>query len=742
MKRRDYLRVPFVCALMLGSVPPAFGQESATPPATQDDTVRVTTSEVLLDAVVRDKKGRPVQDLSPDDFEVYEDGVRQQIRSVRLVKREANNTAAAAAESAPSTNVTPTTTPPARSPLTDSAGVSAIALVFDRLSPEARKFARDAALNYSGDGLQAGNFVGVFNIDLSLRVVQPYTTDTQLVREAISRSGSQSSSSHASNVEQIQNLSNQQQSLAAKVAAAQSGASGGGQGNSSSAQQASAAGAATADQMFAEMAQRSLEVFEMLERDQQGYATTNGLLAVVNSMRRLPGRKALIFFSEGLAIPPGVQAYFRSVINSANRANVSIYAVDAAGLRALSGNDMARNEISRMANQAINRGDDAQTGRPLTMGLERNEDLLRSNPQGGLGQLASETGGFLIADTNNLKGRLRLVDEDLRTYYLLTYTPQNQNYDGRFRQIEVKLKRQGLDVQSRKGYYAINAEGSAPVLAYEAPALAALGSRLRANSFPVYAAALNFPQTGKPGLVPVVVEVPARTMTYAASADKKTFNTDFTVVALIKDDKLQVVKKMSNRYQLTGALDKMDAAKNSEILFYRETELPPGRYTVEAAVHDALANTTSVRAGSVEVPDADETKLRLSSVAIVKRGEQLKAADKNPNNPFQIGEALFYPNLGEPLRKAATKQMAFFFTAYLPKGDTAAPKMLLEIMAGSRALAQLQADLPVPDAAGRVQYASALPLDKFPPGKYDLKITVRDAAGAAVSRSTAFTVEP
>jgi len=741
MKRRDYLRVLLVCALTLGAMPPISGQQPSPPPSPQDDTVRVTTSEVLLDAVVRDKKGRPVQDLTADDFEVYEDGVRQQIRSARLVKREAGATPAAAAESAPKTDVTPTTAP-ARAPLTDAAGVSAIALVFDRLSPEARSFARDAALSYAGDGLQSGNFVGVFNIDLALRVAQPYTTDARLVREAISNSGTQGSSAHASTVERVQGLSTQQQSLGTTVAAGISAASAGGQGNSSAGQQASAAGAARADQIFAEMEQRSLEVFEMLERDQQGYATTNGLLAVVNSMRRLPGRKALVFFSEGLAIPPGVQAYFRSVINSANRANVSIYAVDAAGLRVISGNKMARDEISRMANQAINRGGDEQTGRPLTMGLERNEDLLRSNPQSGLGQLASETGGFLIADTNNLKGRLRQVDEDLRTYYLLTYTPQNQNYDGRFRQIEVKLKRSGLDIQSRKGYYAVNAGDSAPVLAYEAPALAALGSRLRANSFPVYAAALSFPQAGKPGLVPVVVEVPARTMTYAANAEKKTFNTDFSVVALIKDERQQVIKKMSNRYQLTGPLDKLDAAKNSEVLFYRETELPPGRYTIEAAVHDALAGTTSVRAGSVEVPDADDTKPRLSSVAIVKRGEQLKPADKNPNNPFQIGEALLYPNLGEPLRKATTKQMAFFFTAYLPKGDTSAPKMLLEIMAGSRALAQLQADLPAPDASGRVQYASALPLDKFPPGKYELKITVRDTAGVAVSRSTAFTVEP
>ena len=47
-----------------------------------------------------------------------------------------------------------------------------------------------------------------------------------------------------------------------------------------------------------------------MERDQQGYSTTNGLFAIISTLRRLPGRKSLILFSEGIAIPPAVQRLF------------------------------------------------------------------------------------------------------------------------------------------------------------------------------------------------------------------------------------------------------------------------------------------------------------------------------------------------------------------------------------------------------------------------------------------------
>src|SRR5262249_47249841 len=114
-----------------------------------------------------------------------------------------------------------------------------------------------------------------------------------------------------------------------------------------------AAGAAAVEQTFEAMRARTEETFEALQREQQGYATTNGVMAIVNSMSRLPGRKAVLFFSEGVSIPPNVQQHFRSVIHAANRANVSVYAVDAAGLRAESTLLATREEINARARQRM-----------------------------------------------------------------------------------------------------------------------------------------------------------------------------------------------------------------------------------------------------------------------------------------------------------------------------------------------------------------------------------------------------
>ncbi|MEJ7618426.1 MAG: hypothetical protein WKF30_16000, partial [Pyrinomonadaceae bacterium] len=313
--------------------------------------------------------------------------------------------------------------------------------------------------------------------------------------------------------------------------------------------------------------------------------------------------------------------------------------------------------------------------------------------------------------------------------------------DGRFRQISLKLKRSGLDVQSRKGYFAINSSYASPVLAYEAPALSALGSKTPANAFPVYASALSFPQPARPGLAPLLVEAQMRDMTFASDSTKKVYSTDFSVVVLIKNNQRQVVRKLSNQYLLGGALDKLEAARQGTVLFYREVDLEPGSYTIESVVYDALKSKASVRTTSIEVPAADESKLRMSSVAIIDRVEQLKAADKNPNNPFQLGDVLIYPNLGAPLRKSVAKRLGFFFTAQTPKGDTSTPQMLLEILAANRSLAQIKGELPAPDAAGRIQHASAISLESFQPGTYELKITITNAQGSA-SRSAQFTVQP
>src|SRR5688500_17455697 len=164
-----------------------------------------------------------------------------------------------------------------------------------------------------------------------------------------------------------------------------------------------------------------LRNFELMERDQQGYSTTNGLFAIIKAMRGLPGRKSLVLFSEGIAIPPAVQRLFLGVIDAANRANVSIYTMDAAGLRAESEQGQIREQVNQAGKRGINTGyaGGGSGTAPLTQALEKNEDVLRQDPHSGLGQLADSTGGLLFENTNNLRQGFDRIESDLRNYYLV-----------------------------------------------------------------------------------------------------------------------------------------------------------------------------------------------------------------------------------------------------------------------------------------------------------------------------------
>ena len=100
-----------------------------------------------------------------------------------------------------------------------------------------------------------------------------------------------------------------------------------------------------------------------------------------------------------------------------------------------------------------------------------------------------------------------------------------------------------------------------------------------------------------------------------------------------------------------------------------------------------------------------------------------------------------YPNLGEPLSKSETGELTIFITAYGPPGVTAAPKLILEILQSGRTVGKLQNDLPAPDQTGRIQYASAISIDKLQPGDYELKVLVQNAKSSAVNTAQ-FTIGP
>ena len=715
-------------ASLLAALPLRTLPQSQSKPQQRPVAVTTTTS-VLVDVVVKDKRGVAVRDMTKDEFEVYEDGVKQQVDYFERISRTIATPAAEVKEAPAEPRAAPAAAPP---PAAAQPGV--VAIVFDRLTTDARVRARNAAASYLGEPAAALNaFVGVFQINLSLTTVQNFTTDPKLAMQGIDKASAMVSSSFESNTLRVAGedaMLLRQNSMAQSVAAA-------GQSNPSA---GGAAGAAMADQMMQQMQSRMQETFEQLQRDQQGYATTNGLMALVNTMQRLPGRKAVIFFSEGLALPPNVQQHFRSVINAANRANVSIYAVDAAGLRTESTLAASRDEINARSRRRMDNLDRAasNTDGPLTKGLERNEDLLQLNPQNGLSQLAAETGGTFIGNTNQIGPKLREVDDDLSSYYLMSYVSANENYDGKFRNITVKVKRGGVDFLARKGYYAVPPTGSTPMFYYEAQPLAALSRGTPPREFPLLLTGLHFPENGRPGRVAVEVEAPASAFTFVNDAEKKVYTTDFSFVVLVRDQQShQVVEKLSYHYALVGPSDGATALKKTKILFYRDINLPPGKYQLEAVAFDAVSSKASVKHGLLEVPEAEEGQLRLSSVALIQRAEQIK---EKLESPFRLGEVLIYPNLGEPIHKSA-RQMGFYFNVYPAKGATETPKLTLELAQNDKTIAQIPLKLPPADETGRIQYASALPLDSLSPGPFELRAIVSDGK-RTLRRSAAFTLEP
>ena len=167
--------------------------------------------------------------------------------------------------------------------------------------------------------------------------------------------------------------------------------------------------------------------------------------------------------------------------------------------------------------------------------------------------------------------RLRQVNEDLHSYYLLTYSPRNQDYDGGYRRISVRVTRTGADVQARKGYYALRGSYDSPILEYEVPALAVLSRKTVTDAFQTHCAAFSFPEPTRPGLVPVVVEVPPGAINFLVDKAKTKYSADFSIVALIRDPNGHVARKLSTHYLLNGPYDKLEAALNGNILFYKET---------------------------------------------------------------------------------------------------------------------------------------------------------------------------
>src|SRR5437879_3998323 len=150
--------------------PPAFSQQPAAPaPVEQPPTVKTSVEEVLLDIIVRDKKGKPITDLKAEELTVIDNGAPQTITSFRLVR---------GAEAISQTGAT--------SKLDPLRQLRLVTLAFEPMGElDQRKLARSAAIDLIG-GEQGGNvYYAVMAINTRLLELQQLTKEKEVLTRAI-----------------------------------------------------------------------------------------------------------------------------------------------------------------------------------------------------------------------------------------------------------------------------------------------------------------------------------------------------------------------------------------------------------------------------------------------------------------------------------------------------------------------------------------------------------------------------
>jgi VWFA-related protein len=721
-----------VGVLLAGTVTAA--RQSAVPPADQPPTTRfgAATAGVVVDVVVRDKRGRPVEDLRQDEFEIFEDDVPQRVIAFEpYTPSDAPLTVAdAAAAAGVLPNVHTTTRRLAEGP-------PVIALAWDRLGPESRGLAHRAAKRLV-ETKAPGELVGIFLTDMTLYTLQPYTTDGAKLAAAVEDLATRATSALDREPSPLDSLVGRAQTSPTASASEggfglagfpQGGAQGGSEGDQTNpAAQGSWPG-------LVAMLQRMERSYTQFLYEAQGRASMLGLLALVDSLGQLPGRKTLFYFCEGLTIPDSQQARFRAVIDTANRNNVSVYTFDSAGLRVHSAQQQTAREVRELG--AAGLGAPSTRSPKRIESLEDNERLLKMDPAVSLGILADQTGGVLVNNTNALDRAIDRINEDRRHHYLLSYVSTNTALDGAYRRIDVKVKRRDVEVRARRGYRAIAPGIAAPILDYETGALAAIAAIPRPTAFPVQTRALSVPMPGRPGMTAIIAGFAGDAVTVTEDLKLKSYAGEATVLVRVTDATGGPVVKQSQHYQLTGQLAELPKMKAGNLLFFRTPELPPGEFIVTTAVHDGKGKRSSVVDTKIEIPVG--TGSVVGSLFVVTRAERLDPKDTSAaSHPLAGNGVLLYPSFGEPLSRKAQPEIAFALPIVVEPGSPP-PTATLELLQKGQPLAQLPLPLDKPDSTGRLLQVSRLPSAAIPPGNYELRITVIAGAGKSV-RTTPLTV--
>jgi VWFA-related protein len=712
---------PFlICGALLLS---ASATAQTPPPVDSNTTIRATASEVLLDLVVRDKHGKLVKNLKPGDVEILEDGSRREILSFRFVNgrdpqraSESNRAAAQVAVAGPG-----------KEPTKPLRAVNLVCIVFHNLDPAKRKWATDAAQDFLKNDLLPDTYVGVFSLDDSLSPLQSFTNDRQKLQAAaagsfINRGGDATGLSDAllsanPNMALVQgsvDMTSHTASFDLVIT--------GGEVSKSAVSGAEVSTDAGSDRQRGE---------SVVERRQfggiEGLRQTDQIFTLIKQLAKLPGRKTVLLISPGI-VTTGDPERLESLVDKASEAGITFYAIDANGLSENSSSLASSNALGHVT--AVSRTQSAQSGtageaaEKSRQGDYQIEAVRTSGTQAALRAIAESTGGFLIANTNDFKKPFTKLIEEMDAHYEAIYRPESKVDDGSFRKIEVKLAKPDLRVESRTGYFAMpDLKGAGSLAAFETIGLAVLNAQPRPHSFDFSSSVLQFGPAAAGSRNILSFELPAKNLTATPEPQLLRHRLHVALIALVKDSSGQVVDKFSQDIPYFIPDSNLPVMLATSIPFKHRIDLPPGRYTLEAAIIDREGHKAST--ASIPFVSAENKGVGLSSVLLVRGLDPVEGVP-DPSDPLIYQGKHVVPDLTPTL--GADAKPLIYFVVYPDKSLSETPKLQVEFFADAKPVAIQSVKLPAPDASGAVAMLLRGPTR---PGDCELRISTIQGDGSA-----------
>jgi VWFA-related protein len=683
------------------TAPQSTTPQPPAPQATATPAIVTTVDEVTLDMVVRDKKNKSVLDLKPADVTVSDNGAIVKLSDLRLVKG-------------------PSTTE------------RLITLVFDRMEPSGAKAAREIAEKILKVVPASGFSISVLGVEGRLRLFQAFTSD----RAALSK-GIASATAPAN--EKDESVKVDAAALPEKrlIAVAQNGAD-------PSGRQVSAEERNAARSMLA-----SLEESQRIVQDQHCLPSLAGLLALARTQRQIAGRKVVIFFAQGLQLDSNAKDMLPSIVGTANRSGVSIYAVDANAIDTQEAQGLlAASAMGGVA--AYNRQNPAPTG-PATphgaygpgMVSQISDQVGRIESEGLAGyknpllSLAGNTGGAYIMATDSLKKTLQQMIEDMTTYYEASYVPPIQEYDGKFRPVAVRPLRKGLKIQSRAGYFAVPSGNTSGPRPFEMPLMKILGAAQLPNDLKFRSGVLRLGDLPDGNANTLVVEVPLAELEMRQDPNADLFSAHVSIVAQIKNKDGIVLEHFGEDVPRHGALQSMDAARSEAITLQRHFIAGPGQYTLEAAILDRNNDKASAQRMDFEIATPPSGP-SLSDLALVRRTDPI-SAETDLLEPLRYENGRVVPDLSGRVPPEA-KNVSLFFMVHSDPQASEEPRLEMEVLRNGESVGHMPLQLRKSSGQAAIPYMASIRASSLAAGNYEA-IASLTQDGKTNERSVSFRVE-